>query len=119
VGYRADSRTWGQHTNLNCHTHWGMSWPGICLWETKGKTNNQTLPNQLVRLWQSISLNTNTRIRCWRSNTRTQTKTEILLFLNLEFFICLFVCSVSCLFISPHWFLWVFFFVVVSFTIVN
>jgi hypothetical protein len=37
------------------------------------------------------------------THTRTQTRTEILLFLNLEFFVCLsvylFVWSVSCLFV--------------------
>jgi hypothetical protein len=37
-----------------------------------------------------LCLNTNSRTGCWRSNTKT-TKTEILLFLNLEFF-CVFVC---------------------------
>jgi hypothetical protein len=37
-----------------------------------------------VRLTQNLCLYTNTKNGCWRSNTRT-TKTEILLFLNLEF----------------------------------
>jgi uncharacterized protein YqcC (DUF446 family) len=37
MGYRADSGTWGQHTNLSCHTHWGRSWPNSCLWKTELK----------------------------------------------------------------------------------
>jgi hypothetical protein len=54
-----------------------------------------SLPNHLARLRQSLCLNINTRTGCWRSNTRA-TKTETLLFLNLEFFgCCLFVCFVS------------------------
>jgi hypothetical protein len=84
------------------------------------------LHNHLAKLRQSFCLNTNTRTGCWRINTRTN-KTEILLFLNLEFlcvFVCLFVCFVSCLlvcvclFISPHWFLW-FLFCFISVTIVS
>jgi hypothetical protein len=48
------------------------------------KKNLVSLPNHLVRLRQSFCLNTNTRTWCRKSNTRS-TKTEILLFLNLEF----------------------------------
>jgi hypothetical protein len=55
-----------------------------------------SLPNHLVRLRQSFCLNTSTRNGCWRSNTRT-IKTEILLFLNMEFFY-VFVCFVPCCF---------------------
>jgi hypothetical protein len=73
-----------------------------------------------VTLWQSFCLNTNTRTGCWRSNTRT-TKTDILLFLNVEVFVSLFVCFISCLFVLvcsslPVDFFGVFF---VSFIIVN
>jgi hypothetical protein len=35
------------------------------------KKNKTTLPIHLERLQQSFSLNTNTRSRCWWSNTRT------------------------------------------------
>jgi hypothetical protein len=76
------------------------------------KENWRVLPNNLVRLWQSFCLNTNTRTRCWKSSSRT-TKTEILLFLNLEFyfFMCLFSYTSWC------WFLWfsLFFFFFLSF----
>jgi hypothetical protein len=59
-----------------------------------------------VRLRQSLYLNTNTRTGYWQSNTRT-TKTEILMFPNLGFFVCVFVCFASCLFahLSPLIFL--------------
>jgi hypothetical protein len=65
-----------------------------------------------VRLIQSLCLNTNTRTGCWRNNTRT-TKTEILLFLNLEFLCVVFVY----LLISLEFFACLFCFV--SFTIVS
>jgi hypothetical protein len=72
-----------------------------------------SLPNYLVELRQSFCLNTNTRTRCWKSNTRS-TKTEILLFLNLEFFLCICLsCSLFCLSTtSLCWFPWfsIFFF---------
>jgi hypothetical protein len=52
---------------------------------------------------------------CWRNNSKTQTKTEILLFLNLEFIDYLFV---SYLFVQfPHWFLLVV--AIVTFVIVG
>jgi hypothetical protein len=109
AGYRADSGIWGQQTNLNCHTPVREELP---LKDRKKKRKKKNLPNNLVRLQQSFCLNINTRTGCWRSNTRT-TKIEILLFLNLEFFVCLFVlflvCLFVCLFISPCWFLWGFF----------
>jgi hypothetical protein len=56
------------------------------------------LHNHLAKLRQSFCLNTNTRTGCWRINTRTN-KTEILLFLNLEF-LCVFVCLLCFLFVS-------------------
>jgi hypothetical protein len=88
LGYRADHRNLREELTKQL------------LLKDKGKL--ASLPNHLARLRQSIYLNTSTRTGCWRSNTRT-TKTEILLFLNLEgFFWCV------CLFISPSWFLWVF-----------
>jgi hypothetical protein len=63
------------------------------------------LPNHLAWLLQSFCLNTNIRIGCWRSNTRTQARTEILWFQNLEYF-CLFACSivssVSCFCVFVH-----------------
>jgi hypothetical protein len=106
VGYRAD--LW----NLSEATpHWGRSWLSSCCWKTEEILAR--LPNHLVRQRQNLSLNTNTKTGCWRSNFRT-TKTAILLFLNLEFF-CVFFCFVSCLFVcvclsnSPCWFLWVLF----------
>jgi hypothetical protein len=57
------------------------------------------LPNNLAKLRQSFCLNTNTRTGYWKSNTR-KTKTEILLLLNLEFF--LYVCLFSSLFVCPQ-----------------
>jgi hypothetical protein len=81
--------------------HWGRSWLSSCCWKTE-KKKLVRLPSHLVRLRQSLCLNTNTNTGCWRSNTRT-TKTEILLFLNLEFFcVCLFVCFVFCLCVFMH-----------------
>jgi hypothetical protein len=86
-----------------------------------------SLPNHLARLRQSFCLNSNTRTGCWKSNTKT-TKTEMLLFLNLEFFlcVCLFVLFPVCLSTtSPCWLLWFtffffsFFLYFVNFTIVK
>jgi hypothetical protein len=105
-------QSWSPKPEENIQTttatpHWGRSSPSSCHWKTEEKLVR--LPNHLARLRQSFCLNNNTRTWCRRSNTRT-TKTEILLFLNLQFFsvfvclICLlFVCV--CLFISTHWFL--------------
>jgi hypothetical protein len=80
------------------------------------KKKKQTLPNHLARLQQSFCLNTNTRTGCGRRNTRTQTKTEILLFPNLEF-VCLFVLFLVCSYLHSEFFR--IFFFLVSFTIVN
>jgi hypothetical protein len=55
------------------------------------KKNLASLYNHLARLRQSFCLSTNTRTACWRCNTRT-TKTEILLFLNIEFFLSVCLC---------------------------
>jgi hypothetical protein len=82
-----------------------------------------------LRLRQSLCLNTNTKIGCWRSNTRT-TKTEILLFLNPEFFcvfvslfvlflVCLCVCVCPSLPVDLFGFFSLFDFFFVSFTIVT
>jgi hypothetical protein len=112
------SGTWGQAT-----PHWGRSWLSSRHWKTGEKMVR--LPNHLVKLRQSLCLNTNTRAGCCRSNTRT-TKNEILLFLNLEFFlcICLFVFFLICLFVFvcsslPVDFIGVILFCFVSFTIVS
>jgi hypothetical protein len=113
------SGTWGQAT-----AHWERSLQSSCHWKTEEKLGR--LPNHLVRLRQSLCLNTNTRTGCWRSNTRI-TKTEILLFLNLEF-LCVFVCLFYFLFVCPCVFVHfsllislVFFFFVcfISFTILS
>jgi hypothetical protein len=47
-------------------------------------------PNHLVR-WQCYCLSTNTRMGCWRSNTRT-TKIEMSLFLDLKFSFFIVLC---------------------------
>jgi hypothetical protein len=80
----------------------------------KKRKKMASLPNHLAWLRQSFCLNTNTRIGCWRSNTRTS-KTEILLLLNLEFFyvfLFFFLCLFFCVYLStsPCWFLWFSFF---------
>jgi hypothetical protein len=89
-------------------SHWGRTWLSRCHWKTEEILAR--LPNHLARLRQSFCLNTHTRAGCWRSNTRT-TRTEILLFLNLElfcYFVSLFVLFLIYLFISPYWVLCLF-----------
>jgi hypothetical protein len=44
----------------------------------KKKKKHYSQANLLARLHQSFCLNTNTKTGCWRSNTRTKTKIEIL-----------------------------------------
>jgi hypothetical protein len=70
VGYRADSGTWGQHTNLNCHTPLREELTKQLPLKDR-RQKKKTLPNHLLTLWQSFWLNTNTRIGCCRNNTRT------------------------------------------------
>jgi hypothetical protein len=93
-------QSWSPEPEDNIQTqtatpHWGKSWLSSCLWKTEEKLVR--LPNQLERLRQNLCLS-KTPPRCWRSNTRT-TKTGILLFLNLEVFVCvyLFVLFLACL----------------------
>jgi hypothetical protein len=122
------SRTWGQYTSSNHHTSLRKELTKQLPLKDRKKKKLVRLPNHLGRLRQSLCLNTRMRTGCWRSNTTT-TKTEILLFLNLEIF-CVFVWLVSlfpvCLFVCvcpslPVDFFRVFFCCgcFVSFTIVN
>jgi hypothetical protein len=82
--------------------------------DRKKKTGESPQPPGKTK--ETFCLNTNTRTGCWRSNSRI-TKTEILFFLNLEFFMCLFdhlfvlfpVCLSTLLLISLVFFFFSFF----------
>jgi hypothetical protein len=86
VSYRADPQNLRTHTNSNCHTSLKEELTKQLPLKDRRKTG-KTPPNHMVRLRQRLCLNTNIRAGCWRSYTRT-TKTKILLFLNLEVFLC-------------------------------
>jgi hypothetical protein len=104
------SRTWGKDT-----PYWRSSWLRSCHWKT-GKKKTGESPQPPGKTKETFCLNTNTRTGCWRSNSRI-TKTEILFFLNLEFFMCLFdhlfvlfpVCLSTLLLISLVFFFFSFF----------
>jgi hypothetical protein len=86
-----EPQSWSPEPEDKATPHWRRSRLSSCCSETGKK---KKLPKHLARPRKSFCLNTNTRAGCWRHNTRTTTKTEILLFLNLEFFyvfICLFL----------------------------
>jgi hypothetical protein len=66
LGYRTDSRTGGQHTNLNHHTSLREELTKqLPLKDRRGKKEKNTTqpPGKLL---QSFGLNTNTRTGCWR-----------------------------------------------------
>jgi hypothetical protein len=110
VGYRADSGTWGQCTSLNCHTSLSEE-----LTKQLPLKDRREKWKHYPRLWQSFCLNTNTRI-----GVTPEFKIRLKFYCSCTSNFCLFVCSVSCLFVSVHLTtlisLGVFF---VSFTIVN
>jgi hypothetical protein len=114
MGSRADSGTWGQHTNLNGYTPVREEPTKQLPLKDRRKKKKTTKPHggtmtELLLKYQHQDwmLVFKVIFEFW-SNTRTQTKTKILFFLNLEFFVSLFViifCFLFvsvCLFICPH-----------------
>jgi hypothetical protein len=71
VGYRAD--LWNLRTTCKLKlpylTEGGLDQAAAT--ERQKKKKKKILPNHLARLQYSFCLNTNTRIGCWRSNTRS------------------------------------------------
>jgi hypothetical protein len=106
------SGTWGQHTNVNCHTSLRVT-KQLTL-KDRGK---KTLPYHLVRLWQSFCLNTNTRTDA--GGVTPEHKLRLKLYCSWTWRVfCVYVCLFVCLLISPHWFLWGFVLVLFCFLFV-
>jgi hypothetical protein len=87
------SGNWGQAS-----PHWGRSWLSSCHRKPGKKPGESPQPPGETK--PELLLNTNTRTECWRNNTRI-TKTEILLFLILEFFCFLVFCLFCSLIVCP------------------
>jgi hypothetical protein len=117
VGYRVDSGTWGQHTNLNCLTPLREELTKSCLWKTEQKKNTKHYPttwNNLVRLQDRASAYIQTP-GLDAGGVTPELKIRLKFYYSWTQNFCLFALFLVCLSISPCWF----FCVCASFTIVN